>query len=339
MASGSRTSTLAESRPLNPSRTIPRPSTPRRRWLAMVSQPNQNDKSPALPANKVKRAHTRQPAPDDDRESSTALVLYNPNRPNGPNSRPEPPTFEDVRRITIARSELERWHARGPATLDRLIPGWRMTEVADSPPLKEEFEHLVRESTRFGGYVPSRDEVLEKIELVENVRAGSDEMRIGWNDGTGGGREAARLAELNQRNRVENFKNTTSSGGTGWARAHDSFSRRWTKPRNYYHVGGSGHESSLVGPEERSRGLAQMAGVGPHVNRGIREPNKLHDFELRVSLVGLEKFGGPNGVRDGYLANKGRVEGRQGFRVPEDDVAAHPRAMSVEEYRRRRGLI
>ncbi|GER48174.1 plus-3 domain-containing protein [Striga asiatica] len=215
------------------------------------------------------------------------------------------PTFDDVRRITIARPELARWHARGPGMLDRLIPGCfvrvaigptdppvhRLCVVLNTDETKPDrryafgggptakylnlvwgdersaarwrlFECLVRESARFIGHVPSRDEVLEKIELLENVRV-----------------------------------------------------------------------SSSVGPGERRGGSGEVAGVGPPVLARRRELNKLHDFELRVSLVGLEKFGGPNGVRAGYLANKGRVEGRQRFRAPEDDVA-----MSVEEYRRRRGL-
>ncbi|XP_042519975.1 protein RTF1 homolog [Macadamia integrifolia] len=187
--------------------------------------------------------------------------------------------------------------------------------------------------------------------------------------------KAVRLAEMNKKNRAENFKNASelkpvnTSLKAGEA-GYDPFSRRWTRSMNYYvsKPGGGDETAASVNGNEVSAGtgsgrnkngertrveagiaatvaaLEAAAGAGKLVDTNApvdqgTESNSLHDFELPVSLAGLQKFGGPHGAHAGFLARKQKIEATVGCRVPENDGRRHALTLTVSDYKRRRGLL
>lgn len=182
--------------------------------------------------------------------------------------------------------------------------------------------------------------------------------------------KAIRLAEMNRKNRVENFKNASelkrvnTSLKAGEA-GYDPFSRRWTRSRNYYISkpgeevtaeangdkngvpgGANGVEGATgeVGMAATEAALEAAAGAGKLVDTIApldlgTESNMLHDFELDISLNALKKFGGPQGVLAGFLARKQRIEATVGCQVPENDGRRHALTLTVGDYKRRRGLL
>lgn len=185
--------------------------------------------------------------------------------------------------------------------------------------------------------------------------------------------KAIKLAEMNRKNRVENFKNASGlrpvkdlkAGEAGY----DPFSRRWTRSRNYYvsnagEANGAaetgGNNDNLMPASESNRtgsgviaeagmaataaALVAAAGAGKLVDTsapvdGGTESNLLHNFELPISLAVLQKFGGPQGAQAGFLARKQRIEATVGRQVPENDGRRHALTLTVSDYKRRRGLL
>ena len=188
---------------------------------------------------------------------------------------------------------------------------------------------------------------------------------------------AIRLAEMNRKNKAENFKNLSEhrhvnanlkAGEAGY----DPFSRRWTRSRNYYNAEGKEKESKaggggennegkgerdetkgeeggskstkVVGVEATEAALEAAANAGKlvdtmaPVDRGT-ESNMLHDFGLPISLAALMDFGGPQGLRNGFLARKQKIEATVGMRVPENDGGRHALTLTISDYKRRRGLL
>ncbi|KAJ0983011.1 hypothetical protein J5N97_011266 [Dioscorea zingiberensis] len=187
--------------------------------------------------------------------------------------------------------------------------------------------------------------------------------------------KAVRLAEMNRKNRAENFKNASglkpvnTSLKAGEA-GYDPFSRRWTRSRNYYisKPEGTGDEvaatadndTAVVGSTEKIKvessngmeagvvataaALEAAAGAGKLVDTSApvdqgTESNSLHNFELPISLAGLQKFGGAQGVQHGFLARKQRIEATVGYMIPDNDSRRHPLTLTVSDYKRRRGLL
>ena len=178
--------------------------------------------------------------------------------------------------------------------------------------------------------------------------------------------KAHRLAEMNRKNRVENFRNASDlkpvninlkSGEAGY----DPFSRRWTRSTNYYSAGEARVKENgevAVGAENKAEAVASAeagevataaaleaaAGAGKLVDTSApvdqgTESNMLHNFDLPISLSTLQKFGGPQGVLAGFMARKQRIEATIGYRVPENDGRRHALTLTVSDYKRRRGLL
>lgn len=182
---------------------------------------------------------------------------------------------------------------------------------------------------------------------------------------------AKKLAEMNKKNKVENFKNLSELKRMGLnlkagEDGYDPFSRRWTRSRNYY-AGeakegegeknesakgenskeakeGEGGGTAKEGVKTTEAALQAAADAGKltdtvaPVDHGT-ETNMLHDFELPISLAALQKFGGPQGLRNGFLARKQHVEATVGCQVPENDGSRHVLTLSISDYKRRRGLL
>ncbi|XP_042520614.1 protein RTF1 homolog [Macadamia integrifolia] len=188
--------------------------------------------------------------------------------------------------------------------------------------------------------------------------------------------KAVRLSEMNKKNRAENFKNASelkpvnTSLKAGEA-GYDPFSRRWTRSMNYYvsKPGGADETAASANGDavsagtgsrgnnngvERARAAAGFAATvaaleaaadagklvdtNAPVDQGT-ESNSLHNFELPISLAGLQKFGGPHGAHAGFLGRKQRIEATVGCRVPENDGRRHALTLTVSDYKRRRGLL
>ncbi|KAI9071500.1 hypothetical protein K1719_046543 [Acacia pycnantha] len=266
-----------------------------------------------------------------------------------------------------------------------------MSVVSDSAPLEKEYERLMKEIERTCSQMPSKQDVAEKREAIRKTNtyiysaATVKQMiytRLQELEATRQARNndvrAKRLAEMNKKNKFENFKNLSDlkrvranlkAGEDGY----DPFSRRWTRSRNYYSAehresneAKEGEEqrdetkkgeSSKEVKEEQEAGETRIVGVkateaalqaaadagklidtAAPVDRGT-ETNTLHDFELPISLAVLQKFGGPQGLKNGFLARKQQVEATVGNQVPENDGRRHVLTLTISDYKRRRGLL
>ncbi|KAL8141811.1 hypothetical protein V2J09_014843 [Rumex salicifolius] len=181
--------------------------------------------------------------------------------------------------------------------------------------------------------------------------------------------KALRLAEMNRKNRVENFRmaselkpvNTSLKAGEA---GYDPFSRRWTRSSNYFSAKTEGEnkdpstapngDTNLVaadvsvsiegGAKATAAALQAAAGAGKLVDTSApvdqgTQYNLLHNFEIPISLTALLQFGGPQGSTAGYLAKKQKIEAEIGVRVPENDGRRHALTLSVSDYKRRMGLL
>lgn len=179
-------------------------------------------------------------------------------------------------------------------------------------------------------------------------------------------KKALKLAEMNKKNRAENFKNAsevksiTASLKAGEA-GYDPFSRRWTRSSNYYNGkknGKDGGENEAVvatavetngadagaGVEATEAALEAAADAGKLIDTRApishgAEHNVLHNFELPLSLTALQKYGGPQGVQKAFIARKQVTEATVGCRVAENDGKRHGLTLTVSDYKRRRGLL
>ncbi|GAA0175681.1 hypothetical protein LIER_28808 [Lithospermum erythrorhizon] len=181
--------------------------------------------------------------------------------------------------------------------------------------------------------------------------------------------KAIRLAEMNRKNRVENFKNASElkSNSLAGQAGYDPFSRRWTRSRNYYVGKGNGEAaegenadantasvnatdnqaSSSTGEAgmvvtaaalEAAAGAGKLVDTRAPIDQGT-ETYTLHNFELPISLAVLQRFGGAQGAQAGFLARKQMIEATVGVQVPENDGRRHALTLTVGDYKRRRGLL
>ena len=209
---------------------------------------------------------------------------------------------------------------------------------------------------------------------VERIKARLQELEAS-RQVQGKDAKALRLAEMNKRNRVENFKNASelkpvnTSLKAGEA-GYDPFSRRWTRSMNYYISkanGGDGEAAAAAndditapigvegdGPSggimaeagmaataaalEAAADAGKLVDTSAPVDQGT-ESNMLHNFELPISFSVLQKFGGPLGAQAGFMARKKRIEATVGCRVPDNDGRRHALTLTVSDYKRRRGLL
>ncbi|KAF7805038.1 protein RTF1-like protein [Senna tora] len=134
---------------------------------------------------------------------------------------------------------------------------------------------------------------------------------------------AKRLAEMNKKNRVENFKNLSELKRSG-------VNLKAGKGK----VGEKATEAALQAAAEAGKLIDREAPVGHGT-----ETNRLHDFELPISLAVLQKYGGAQGLRNGFLARKHKVEAIVGCQVPHSDATRHALTLTISDYKRRRGLL
>jgi RNA polymerase-associated protein RTF1 len=170
--------------------------------------------------------------------------------------------------------------------------------------------------------------------------------------------KAARLVEINRRNRSENFKNASElkpvntelkAGDAG----HDPFSRRWTRStKSHFQTPvverSSSRGNSVAAAEEGDKKGAEEAVSEKGKLVGTKAPAdasaslyELHNFEVKVDLSKMLSLGSTPEERvfRGNLLRRQRQERTIGSRkVPDTDNNSHPFAISIEEYKRRRGM-
>lgn len=205
---------------------------------------------------------------------------------------------------------------------------------------------------------------------VERIKARLKELEA-TRKGQDKDSKAIKLAEMNRKNRVDNFKNASelkpvNTGLKAGEAGYDPFSRRWTRSRNYYvansnNAGAAGVEgngdaivaarsdnggavSAVAGVAATAAALEAAADAGKLVDTSApvdegTESFMLHNFELPISLAVLQKFGGPQGSQAGYMARKQMIEATLGVKVPDNDGRRHALTLTVSDYKRRRGLL
>ncbi|KAJ4799916.1 RNA polymerase-associated RTF1-like protein [Rhynchospora pubera] len=195
------------------------------------------------------------------------------------------------------------------------------------------------------------DRILNRLKQLEQIQPKQVDSK------------AARLAEMNRRNRVENFKNASemkpvNTGLKAGEAGYDPFSRRWTRSRNYYVSKPDGEGSTAnVGADDGEKGEAKgvaetvaaqeaAAGAGKLVDtKAPVDPGtamyQLHNFEVHIDLMKLQQLGSTPAERvfRGRLLRRQRQEMTIGCKVPESDGKRHPLTLSVSDYKRRRGLL
>ncbi|KAJ8761657.1 hypothetical protein K2173_004433 [Erythroxylum novogranatense] len=276
--------------------------------------------------------------------------------------------------------EVERSCGRMPSKQDILEKKEAIkktnTFVYSAATVKQMLQEKKSASTRPLNVAAEKDRLRRELEIaqfkhdeaeVERIKA-----RIQQLDASRQAKEvdakAIRLAEMNRKNRVENFKNASelkpvnTSLKAGEA-GYDPFSRRWTRSRNYYASkpaggdvaaeangkiaiidGGTTGARREMGVAATAAALEAAAGAGKLVDTSApvdqgTESNMLHNFDLPISLTSLQKFGGPQGAQAGFMARKQRIEATVGCRVPENDGRRHALTLTVSDYKRRRGLL
>ncbi|KAG4958716.1 hypothetical protein JHK87_035349 [Glycine soja] len=264
---------------------------------------------------------------------------------------------------------------------------WQMAMVSDSAPIEEEFKQWVKEVDCSGVRMPSKqdkksastrplnvaaekDRLRRELEIaqskhdeaeVERIKTRLQELEAS-RQAKQKDAKALKLAEMNRKNRFENFKNASelkpvNIGLKAGEAGYDPFSRRWTRSRNYYvakpgekaaagnnivngNVAGAGSNGTgaPVTVEAGMVAIAAAVDTSAPVDQGT-ESNMLHNFELPISLALLQKYGGAPGAQAGFMARKQRIESTVGFRVSENDGRRHALTLTVSDYKRRRGLL
>ncbi|OAY26146.1 protein RTF1 homolog [Manihot esculenta] len=293
------------------------------------------------------------------------------------------PTEEEYR---LWVREVERSSGRMPTKQDILEKKEAIqktnTFVYSAATVKQMLQEKKSASSRPLNVAAEKDRLRRELEVaqlkqddaeVERIRARIQELeasrQIQEKDS-----KAVRLAEMNRKNRVENFRNASglkpvnASLKAGEA-GYDPFSRRWTRSRNYYMSKPAGEDvaeatnsvangtvvaansngaaagviaeagmAATAAALEAAADAGKLVDTAAPVDQGT-ESNTLHDFDIPISLTALQKFGGAQGAQAGFMARKQRIEATVGCRVPENDGRRHALTLTVSDYKRRRGLL
>jgi RNA polymerase-associated protein RTF1 len=160
--------------------------------------------------------------------------------------------------------------------------------------------------------------------------------------------KAMALAEMNKRNRFENFKNASELKPASHARAgeagYDPFSRRWTRSQNYYDRSSHGEFNESLKEGENAITVAADSGKLTDTKAPSTGDSKLyalHDFDLPINLAGIQKYGGsaPGAHALAFMARKQRLEATCGVPVGNSDGKRHMLSLTVNDYKRRIGLL
>ena len=168
--------------------------------------------------------------------------------------------------------------------------------------------------------------------------------------------KALMLAQMNKKNKAENFKNASEikplnlNLKAGEA-VYDPFTWRWTQSQNYYDTKAKVAEDNIDANKEEDAAKVEEAiaietaeddGKLVDTDAPISEYAKvysLHDFELPISLVGMQKYGVAQGAPLTFMVRKQNIESTCGVQVPSNDGRRHSMTLTVNDYKRRRGPL
>lgn len=200
-----------------------------------------------------------------------------------------------------------------------------------------------------------KDRLLKELALkdnhvdIERIQAKLKELEAYSKQIESKNKKALALADMNKRNRFENFKNASELKPVSHAKAgeagYDPFSRRWTRSQNYYDRSSRARDAEAAKEVEAATAAAREAAADAGKLTDTRAPvedNKvfsLHDFHLPISLAGIQKFGGAQGAHLAFIARKQRLEATCGVPVENSDGRRHMLTLTVNDYKRRRGLL
>ncbi|KAK9676977.1 hypothetical protein RND81_11G113600 [Saponaria officinalis] len=282
------------------------------------------------------------------------------------------PTLEEFNEW---RREVDRTGGRMPRRID-VVEKWDAIEKTNSfvysaETVKQMLQEKKSVSARPLNIAAEKEKLRRELEYavdredeaeIERIQTRLRELQA-VRQGQEQDKKALKLAEMNKKNRAENYRissvKASDRGLNPGDAGYDPFSRRWTRSKNYYSAKQEGgptktdaeETAQAVGKDTNKEGKAmansaQVAAGGAGklidtrapVDQGT-ESNSLHNFDLRISLTRLEGFGGAYGATMAFLDRKQKIEAKIGCRVPENDGRNHPLTLSVGDYKRRRGLL
>ncbi|CAL9237983.1 unnamed protein product [Arabidopsis halleri] len=274
--------------------------------------------------------------------------------------------------------EVERTNGRMPTKQDISEKKEAIQRINSFVYSAETVKQMLQEkksaSVRPMNVAAEKDRLRKELEIAQskNDEAGVERIKTkikqldASRNKKGVDKKALKLAEMNKKNRAENFKNASevksiSASLKAGEAGYDPFSRRWTRSSNYYNgknKGKDGEENETAvaaaveingadagaGVEATEAALEAAAEAGKLIDTRApigqgAEHNQLHNFELSLSLTALQKYGGPQGVQKAFMARKQVTEATVGCRVAENDGKRHGLTLTVSDYKRRRGLL
>ncbi|XP_050212626.1 protein RTF1 homolog [Mercurialis annua] len=276
--------------------------------------------------------------------------------------------------------EVERTNGRMPTKQDILEKKEAIrksnTFVYSAATVKQMLQEKKSASTRPLNIAAEKDRLRREMDVaqsrqdeaeVERIKSRFQELEAS-RQSQKNSTKAIRLAEMNKKNRVENFRNASElkpvkTGLKAGEDGYDPFSRRWTRSKNYYGsklprgdptvttnsvangttviVNANGTVSGMAATAaalEAAADAGKLVDTAAPVDQGT-VTNTLHNFELPISLTSLLKFGGAQGAQAGFMARKQRIESTIGCSVSENDGKRHVLTLTVSDYKRRRGLL
>lgn len=271
----------------------------------------------------------------------------------------QPPAKEEFEQW---KKEVEKSGGRSPSLaeiLDKREAIAKLSSFVYSAALvKQMLQEKKLSSSRPSNVAAEKDRVLKELALaeskedqdeVERLQGKLKDLEVYSAQNQSKDAKALALAQMNRRNRFENFKNASDlkpvNAKAGEA-GYDPFSRRWTRSQNYYDrsLKVDNVDSSKASEAAAAAAQEAAADAGKLVDTlaPVADDTKLfslHDFHLPISLVGIQKFGGAQGAHLAFIARKQRLEATCGVPRQNNDGRRHMLALTVNDYKRRRGLL
>lgn len=260
-------------------------------------------------------------------------------------------------------NEVEKSHSRKPSLSDitdkREAIAKLNTFVYSADLVKKMLHEKKMAASRPSNVALEKDRLLKELALAESKDDQVDIQRIQTKmkdleaysmQNQSKDAKALALAKMNRRNRFENFKNASELKPASHAKAgeagYDPFSRRWTRSQNYYDRSSRARNTEATKASEAATIAAQEAAADAGKLTDTLAPVvddtklfSLHDFHLPITLAGIQKFGGAQGAHLAFIARKQRLEATCGVPVENSDGRRHMLTLTVNDYKRRRGLL
>ncbi|KAG6544156.1 hypothetical protein Mapa_014356 [Marchantia paleacea] len=270
----------------------------------------------------------------------------------------QPPTEKEV--LELLR-EIDRYGGKKPSKADVQEKRDAIAKVSSfvysAATVKQMIQEKKSSKSRPSNFALEKDRVVTELAAAENkgnngeidrLQARLRELEELSTQVKSKDSKALALAEINRKNKFENFKNASElKPVNGDAKAgeegYDPFSRRWTHSQNYYRRDGPKDASVVDGAEGAGGQMpvatsSEAAALSKGVRSGVAKTSlyEIHNFDLHISLAPLQQFGASRA----YMARKQKREALHSAQIDSsDDCKRHTSILTVNDYKRRRGLI